>query len=255
MLKKIHAIAAAAFCLVLGSGTALAYPGYPTPRHPDPYYAQPSGYSAANYGSYTSRYLNTNGGVFSMTLGPAFAPTEAVDSGYRKFEASTTGVSADAEIGYHWGRFSWTFSFMLRGGWANEATEFYHCPGGWLEGNCFEYDAIREGEWDGYFMGLGMMLDFMLPVSDATFFTLGFGFDVPIGLAMDREHSESQFSFKFRLSVQHFISEHLALGGSLKLSGLYAGEEDLWDQVVFEKDECKGTNFYIEPHFAMTYVF
>ena len=202
-----------------------------------------------------SLYRESNGGVLNLNIGPAFSPIETVSSGYQKFTTTAAGLSAGIDVGYHWKFFALTFNFMIRTGWALENTQYKHCPGGAFSGQCFTYNAIERSEWDGYFLGLGILADFFIPITEKTFFTTGLGFDVPIGIAMDREHAQAQFSFKLRFSIQHFISSHFAIGAAIKISTLIVDSSTFWGDILYEDRSSKGVNFNLDPALTMTYLF
>ena len=153
---------------------------------------------------------------FSLTAGAGvlFAPINGVSSGYHYFKASSVGVHGSVDIGYNWDFFTLSLNISPHAGWLYKDSMV-------TDGHEHTYPALDKGRWDGYFVSVGLRFDFAIKMTDELFMNLGFGFDLPMGVAVDRETIEALFRMSLNIGVYHLISNQLAIGFKLLFTGSF----------------------------------
>ena len=160
---------------------------------------------------------------FMFNVGPNYAFVDTLKtSGDKKIEVATAGVEASFDLGYKVKYFGTYLEFMLRGGSVLEDDPHYHCPSTSFNLNdvCFKYNAVEKGDWDTYFMGLGIMFYGFIPVTDSVIIDIGAGFLGYIGRTTDGDAASSNVAIKVSLGVQFAITDAIALGAALNYEGL-----------------------------------
>ncbi len=181
---------------------------------------------AAAYGQIESNYARIElhqGFSFMFNVGPNYAFVDTLKtSGDKKIEVATAGVEASFDLGYKVKYFGTYLEFMLRGGSVLEDDPHYHCPSTSfsLDDVCFKYNAVEKGDWDTYFMGLGLMFYGFIPVSESVIIDIGTGFIGYIGRTTDGDGASSNVAIKVSLGVQFAVTDAIALGVALNYEGL-----------------------------------
>ena len=164
--------------------------------------------------------LDTHAGFwrngFSLTAGAGvlFAPINGVSSGYRYFKASSVGIHSSLQIGYNWDFFTLSFDISPQAGWLYKESTI-------TDGHNHTYPALEKGRWDGYFMSIGLKFDFAIKMTEELFMNLGFGFDLPMGVAVDREMFEALFRMSLNIGAYQLIADQIAIGFKLLVTGSF----------------------------------
>ncbi|MBQ8037107.1 MAG: hypothetical protein IJ268_08955 [Proteobacteria bacterium] len=183
-----------------------------------------------------------NGFALSAGGGLLVAPIHAVSSGYRYFPASSIGPLAYVDIGYNWDFFTLSLEISPHAGWLYKdavVTDSHHT-----------YVALEKGRWDGYFLSLALKFDFAIRMTDSLFMSLGFGFDLAMGMAVTREVLEAQFRLDGSIGIYHLISDHLAMGFKLMIGGNIGSGEAERDGVLHDSDHSAVA---LVPAFSLIY--
>lgn len=175
--------------------------------------------------------INLNDG-FSLILnvGPNFAfHDKMATSAGKLIDVYTAGLEASLDIGYKIKYFGTYFELMLRGAASIEDDPHYHCPSHSFNMNdiCFKYNAIEKGDWDGYFMGFGIMFYGFIPVTDKMLISIGTGFLGYVGTTTDRDEGLMNAAWKLSLGFQFAVNDDLALGLTLNYEGFLSLRQSL----------------------------
>ncbi|MBQ9395490.1 MAG: hypothetical protein IJU23_08230 [Proteobacteria bacterium] len=179
----------------------------------------------------------------ALGLGYQFVPCDSVSSGYHYFEASAQGGFISIDLGYHWKYFAISGNISPRAAWLTKDAM--------IRGRHFQYAALNDGDWDGYFLSLGVKAEFFVPLRDIMFMTFGFGLDFPIGLApCKREHVEYQFRVGIDIGIYWKLTNELAFGLDVAVRGRLRNDSP-WN-TDFVMHESKRTA-YLEPMLRLVY--
>lgn len=176
-------------------------------------------------------------------LGYQYVPKDSVSSGYHYFEAQSQGGFLSLDIGYHWDFFALSFNMTPRAAWLmNDAK---------VRGHRLNYVALNEGDWDGYFLSLGIRADFFAPLREIMFMKFGFMIDFPVGIAPSiHTRSEYQVRFGMELGLYWRLNDQLALGFNAAIRGRLRNSTP-WT-IDLNSIESKRTT-YFEPSIGLIY--
>ena len=173
-----------------------------------------------------------------LNVGPNYAFSDRLKtSGKQNIDVPTAGLEAALDIGIKTRYFGAYFEVLLRGGAVLEDDPHFHCPGDRfnLDDVCFKYYAVEKGDWDSYFMGLGLMLYGFIPASDFLLFSLGVGFTSHIGMTTDRDTTAVNTLFKGSVGFHLAVTQTIALGMTINYEG------------------ASGIRHSLQPAFSMIY--
>ena len=181
---------------------------------------------------------------FSLTAGVGyqFVPFDSVSSGSRYFQASAMGALVSVDIGYHFEFFTLSFNISPRAAWLYKDSI--------VQDKHHKYSALDKGAWDGYFASLGLKFDFAIRMSDVLLMSLGFGFEVPVGVAVTRDVAEFAFRFSGNIGIYTLMSEHLALGFKMQIGGDFDWEDAREDGLTVMNYHA---SLSLEPMFSLIY--
>ena len=160
---------------------------------------------------------------FIFNVGPNYAFMDTLKtSGDKKIEVATAGVEASFDIGYKVKYFGTYLELMLRGGSVVEDDPHYHCPSTSFSFDdvCFKYNAVEKGDWDTYFMGIGLMFYGFIPVTDRMIIDVGAGFLGYLGRTTDGDAMSSNVALKVSVGFQYAVTDAIALGAAINYEGL-----------------------------------
>lgn len=210
----------------------------------------------------SSSKWNHDGGFVSIKLGGHVGGERVGTHTKYGFYTPESGYSFALDAGYSKNNGFVSGVVKARSGWALKDKVYHHYVNN-DPNQCYSYNAINKGEWDGYFMSIGMRGGGFVDISQDHKWMLSFsgGFDIPIGFSMDRENVYASFLLVFSAGFQYFITTSLSIGASVDISGMAFVAPSDPDEEYFNslnKDESLiGFPLYIyfEPSVTLHYYF
>ena len=158
-----------------------------------------------------------------LNIGPYYAfKDELHTSGDRRVHVPTAGLEASVDLGFKGKYFGAFAELMFRGGAAMEDDVHYHCPMNSFKPDdiCFAYNSINKGDWDTYYMGIGLMVAGYIPVASRVFLSLGAGIIGYFGRTIDGDEAAFNYALKGSLGINFALNRDIALGLAINYEGL-----------------------------------
>lgn len=172
----------------------------------------------------TKDNLLGSGGMIALNIGPNYAfKDQLYTSGDRKINVATAGLEASIDLGYKFEYVGVFLELMFRGGSVVEDDVHYHCPSNTFnkDDTCFKYYAVKKGDWDTYFMGIGAMVAGYIPFNSWVFGSIGAGFIGYLGRTTDGDESAYNYAFKASLGVNFAVTPDVAVGFAVNYEGMF----------------------------------
>lgn len=177
-------------------------------------------------------------------LGYQFIPHDSVSSGYHYFNASAQGGFISIDLGYHWEYFALSANISPRAAWLIKDAM--------IRGVRLTYSALNKGDWDGYFMSIGIKADFIIPLRETMFTKFGLALDFPLGNAPSKK-TRVQYQMRVGIDIGLYwrLNDSIALGFDVALRGRLRNKTPYYNTDIFLRESKRTT--YFEPMLGIIY--